>query len=103
MIALREHEKLKDQWPPRFEMPHGFWDTYHPGGEWGSLYQVKWIEPNRKGENPFVKVIVRWDEVDFRTVFTGDDTKFLKSLYETLKTRGVGLPMEEVGNLLVDF
>jgi hypothetical protein len=103
MVALRQHEKLKDQWPPKFEMPHGFWDTYHPGGEWGILYQVKWIEPNRKGERPFVKAMVRWDDVDFRTVFTGEDTTFLKSLYETLKTRGVGLPLEDVGNLLVDF
>jgi len=103
MVAIRNHEKMKDLWPPKFEMPHGFWDTYHPGGEWGILYQVKWIEPNRKGELPFVKVIVRWNDVDFRTVFSSDDTVFLKGLYETLRTRGVGHSLEDVGNLVVDF
>src|SRR5205807_1721950 len=94
MIMMRNHEKMKDLWPPKFEMPHGFWDTYHPGGEWGILYQVKWIEPNRKGELPFVKVIVRWNDVDFRTVFSSDDTVFLKGLYETLCTGGVGHSLE---------
>jgi hypothetical protein len=103
VVALRHHEKMKELWPPQFEMPHGFWDTYHPGGEWGILYQVKWIEPNRKGELPFVKAIVRWNDVDFRTVFSSDDTAFLKGLYETLKTRGVGQSLEDVGNLIVDF
>jgi hypothetical protein len=103
MATMRNHEKMKDLWPPKFEMPHGFWDTYHPGGEWGILYQVKWIEPNRKGELPFVKVIVRWNDVDFRTVFSSDDTVFLKGLYETLRTRGVGHSLEDVGNLIVDF
>ena len=103
MLPLREHQKLIGQWPPKFEMPHGFWDDYHPGGEWGVLYLVKWIEPNRPGEQPFVKAMVRWNDVDFRAVFTGDDTKFLKSLYETLRTQGVGHSLEDVGNLLIDF
>ena len=103
MVPLRSHEKIKDQWPPKFEMPHGFWDDYHPGGEWGSLFQVKWVEPNRKGELPFVKAIVRWNDVDFRTIFSSDDQVFLKHLYETLRTRGLGQPLEDVGNLMVDF
>lgn len=92
---------MKDQWPPKFEMPHGFWDAYHPGGEWGSLFEVKWV--HLKNELPFIKLMVRWNDVDFRAVWTGEDTEFLKRLYETLKTRGVGQTMEEVGNLTLDF
>lgn len=102
MVTLRNHEKMKDLWPPKFEMPHGFWDTYHPGGEWGILHEVKWIEPNRKGELPFLKMMVRWNDVDFRAVFSSDDTAFLKGLYETLRARGVGKSLEDVGNLMVD-
>ena len=102
MVALRNHEKMKELWPPKFEMPHGFWDTYHPGGDWGILHEVKWIEPNRKGELPFVKMMVRWNDVDFRAVFSSDDTPFLKGLYETLRARGVGKSLEDVGNLMVD-
>jgi hypothetical protein len=103
MTLLRHHEKMKDLWPPKFEMPHGFWDTYHPGGEWGVLHEIKWVEPNRKGELPFVKLIVRWNDVDFRSVFSAEDTAFLKKVYETLRARGLGQSLEEVGNLVLDL
>jgi hypothetical protein len=103
MVPLRDHEKMKAHWPPKFDMPHSFWDVYHPGGEWGELYQVKYIDPNRPGELPFVKIVVRWNDVDFKTVFSDTDTEFLKTLYEVLKTRGVGLTLAELGDMKVDF
>lgn len=103
MVALRDHEKLKGQWPPKFEMPHGFWDDYHPGGEWGELHEVKWVEPNRKGELPYLKIVVRWNDVDFKCALTGEQTLFLKQLYQTLKQHGVGRSLEDVGSLQVDF
>ncbi len=103
MVKLRDHEKMKGLWPPQFEGPHGFWDQYHPGGEWGELIQVKWVEPNRKGELPFVKIVASWTDVDFKAVLTSDDTGFLKKLYGTLKSHGVGKAIEDVGNLQVDY
>jgi len=103
MVKLRDHAKMKGLWPPKFEGPHGFWDKEHPGGEWGDLIQVKWVEPNRKGEQPFVKLIVHWDNVDFRSVICSEDTAFLKRLCQTFRERGLGKTLEEVGNLQVDF
>ena len=103
MVKLRDHEKMKGLWPPYFEGPRSFWDKYHPGGEWGDLIRVKLVEPNRKGELPYIALFARWDETDFRAVFTGEDTAFLKKVYETLKRRGIGKTLEEVGNLQVDF
>jgi hypothetical protein len=94
---------MQGLWPPVFEGPHSFWDKLHPGGEWGELIRVKWVVPDRKGELPYVKLIAHWDEVDFRAVFTSEDTEFLKKVYETLKKRGIGKTLEEVGNLQVDF
>ncbi|HEV8243040.1 MAG TPA: hypothetical protein VGQ07_03535 [Nitrospirales bacterium] len=103
MVKLRDHEKMKALWPPYFEGPHSFWDKYHPGGEWGDLIRVKWVEPDRKGEPPYIALFARWDDTDFRAVFTDEDTAFLKKVYETLKRRGIGKTLEEVGNLQVDF
>lgn len=103
MVKLRDHEKMKGLWPPKIEGPHGFWDKHHPGGEWGDLVQVKWIDPNRKGELPFIKLIVQWDNVDFKSVLCSEDTAFLKQLYQTLRERGTGKTLEDVGNLPVDF
>ncbi|MEK6603281.1 MAG: hypothetical protein AABY69_02625, partial [Nitrospirota bacterium] len=79
------------------------WDKHHPGGEWGDLLQVKWVVPDRKGECPYIKIIVHWDEVDFRGVITDEDTAFLKKVYETMKSRGIRKTLEEVGDLEVDF
>ena len=101
MVKLRDHDKMKGLWPPKFEGPHGFWDKEHPGGEWGDLIQVKWVEP--RGDQPFVKLIVHWDNVDFRSVICSENTAFLKRLCQTLRERGLGKTLEEVGNLQVDF
>ena len=103
MVKLRDHEKMKVLWPPVFEGPHSFWDKHHPGGEWGDLLQVKWVVPDRKGESPYIKIIVHWDEVDFRGVMTDEDTAFLKKVSETMKSRGIRKTLEEVGDLEVDF
>ena len=103
MVKLRDHEKMKDRWPPHFEGPQSFWDKIHPGGEWGTLIQVKWVVPDRKDELPYLKVVAHWDDVDFRAVITHEDTAFLKQVYETLKSRGLRKTLEEAGNLQVDF
>jgi hypothetical protein len=103
MVKLRDHEKMKALWPLVFEGPHSFWDKHHPGGEWGDLLQVKWVVPDRKGEPPYIKIVIHWDEVDFRGVITDEDTAFLKKVYETLKSRGIRKTLEEVGDLEVDF
>ena len=101
MVKLRDHDKMKGLWPPKFEGPHGFWDKEHPGEEWGDLIQVKYVEPRE--DQPFVKLIVHWDDVDFRSVICSEDTAFLKRLCQTLRERGLGKTLEEVGNLQVDF
>src|SRR5438309_1781020 len=103
MVKLRDHEKMKELWPPKFEGPHGFWDQEHPGEEWGDLIQVKWVEPNRKGEQPFVKLIVHWDNVDFRSVICSEDTAFLKRLCKSWRGGGLGKPWKEPGNRKVAF
>ena len=103
MVKLRDHEKLKDLWPPKLDMPQGLWDVYHPGGEWGELIRVKWVVPDRKGDLPYISVFVQWNDLDYRTVFTSDDTAFLKRLYETLREHGVGKSLEDVGNLILNF
>jgi hypothetical protein len=36
-------------------------------------------------------------------VVCSEDTAFLKRLYQTLRERGIGITLEEVGNLQVDF
>jgi len=41
--------------------------------------------------------------VDFRSVICSEETAFLKQLYQTLRERGIGKTLEEVGNLQVDF
>lgn len=103
MVKLRDHEKIKSLWPPKFEGPHSFWDVYHPGGEWGDVIRVKWVEPNRKGELPYISLFAKWNDVDFRAVFCSEDTAFLKCLFETLRDQGIGKSLEDVGNLIVDF
>jgi len=50
-----------------------------------------------------VKLIVHWDNVDFRSVICSEDTAFLKRLCQTLRERGLGKTLEEAGNLQVDF
>src|SRR3989442_321993 len=103
MVKLRDHAKMKGLWPPKFEGPHGFWDKEHPGGEWGDLIQVKWVEPNRKGEQPFVKLIVHWDNVDFRSVICSEDTAFLKRLCQTWGEGGIKNPGEDAETRKVFF
>jgi len=103
MPKLRDHEKLKGLWPPNIDGPQGLYDVYHPGGEWGDLIRVKWVEPNRKGELPYISAFILWSDLEYRIVFTSDDTAFLKRLYETLRDQGVGKPLDEVGNLKLDF
>ena len=103
MVKLRDHEKMKDLWPPKLDMPQGLWDEFHPGGEWGELIRVKWVDPNRKGDLPFISAFIQWNDLDYRTVFTSDDTVFLKRLYETLREHGVGKSLDEVGNLPLNF
>ncbi len=103
MVKLRDHEMMKELWPPNIEGPHSFWDKHHPGGEWGELIRVKWVVPERKKDPPYISIFVKWDETDFRTALTHEDLVFLKKLYETLKSRGIGKTLEEVGDLQVDF
>ena len=103
MVALRDHEKLTGQWPPTYGGPQGLWDVSHPGGEWGELVRVKWVEPDRKENPPYISAFVQWDDLDFRVVFTSDDQVFLKRLYETLRDQGIRKTLEDVGNLKLDF
>lgn len=103
MPKLRDHEKLAGQWPPTIDTPQGTYDDLHPGGEWGDLIRVKWVVPDRKGDLPYISAFVQWNELDYRFVFSGDDTAFLKRLYETLRHHGLRKTMEEVGDLLLDF
>ena len=62
-----------------------------------------WGPGCRRSKQPFVKLIVHWDNVDFRSVICSEDTAFLKRLCQTFRERGLGKTLEEVGNLQVDF
>ena len=75
----------------------------HPGGEWGDLIRVKWVVPDRKGDLPYISAFVLWNDLEYRFVFTGEDTAFLKRLYEILRDRGLRKTLAEVGDLLLDF